>query len=61
MSIGLLRRWVLFSMSRQTFVAIRYSHDRIAERPSNRSRLFQARTNVSWTASSASKGEASIL
>jgi hypothetical protein len=47
-------------MSRQTLVAIRYSQDRTAERPSNESAFFQARTMVSWTASSASKAEPSI-
>lgn len=47
-------------MSRQTFVAMRYSHERSEERPSNLSKLRQARTSVSWTASSASKAEPSI-
>jgi len=47
-------------MSRQTFVAIRYSHDRRAARPSKRSIAFHARTSVSWTASSASNVEPSI-
>jgi hypothetical protein len=47
-------------MSRHTFVAILYSHERNDERPSNRSRLRHARTNVSWTASSASKAEPRI-
>ena len=46
-----------FSMSRQTLVAMRYSHDRSDDRPSNRSKPRQARTIVSWTASSASKAE----
>ena len=36
-SIGRARRSRPFSMSRQTFVAIRYSHERSDERPSNRS------------------------
>jgi hypothetical protein len=47
-------------MSRQTLVAIRYSQDRTAERPSKLSAFFQARTIVSWTASSASKAEPSM-
>ena len=54
------RRERPFSMSRHTFVAMRYSHDRNAARPSKRSNPFQARRNVSWTASSASNGEPSI-
>jgi hypothetical protein len=44
-------------MSRQTLVAMRYSHDRTADRPSKPSMPFQALTMVSWTASSASKAE----
>ena len=40
-------------MSRQTFVAIRYSQDRTLDRPSNRSAACQARSSVSCTASSA--------
>ena len=59
-SIGRARRWRPLSMSRQTLVAIRYSHDRRAARPSKRSMLRHARTIVSWTASSASKLEPSI-
>ena len=59
-SIGRARRLRPSSMSRQTFVAIRYSHDRSEERPSNRSKLRQARTIVSCTASSASNDEPSI-
>jgi hypothetical protein len=47
-------------MSRQTFVAIRYSQDRNCERPSNLSKARQARTKVSWTASSASNAPPSI-
>jgi hypothetical protein len=47
-------------MSRQTLVAIRYSHDRSEERPSNLSMAFQARMRVSCTASSASEPEPSI-
>jgi hypothetical protein len=39
---------------------MRYSQVRSDERPSNRSRLRQARTIVSWTASSASTTEPSI-
>ena len=60
MSIGRARRWRPRSMSRQTLVAIRYSQDRTDERPSNVSAFFQARTIVSWAASSASKAEPSI-
>ena len=41
-------------------MAMRYSQDRTAERPSKVSTFFQARTIVSWTASSASKAEPSI-
>jgi hypothetical protein len=41
-------------MSKHTFVAIRYSHERNAERPSKRSYARHARMNVSCTASSAS-------
>ena len=59
-SIGRARRERLFSMSRQTLVAIRYSHERSAARPSKRSKPRHARRNVSWTASSASNGEPSI-
>jgi hypothetical protein len=47
-------------MSRHTLVAMRYSHDRSAERPSKPSMAFQARTIVSCTASSASKPEPSM-
>ena len=53
-SIGRARRLRLSSMSKQTFVAIRYSQERSDERPSKRSKLRQARMNVSCTASSAS-------
>lgn len=59
-STGRARLLPAFSMSRHTFVAIRYSHERSEERPSNLSKLRQARTSVSWTASSASKAEPSI-
>ena len=59
-SIGRARRWRPRSISRHTLVAIRYSHDRTLERPSNRSPARQARTIVSCTASSASKPEPSI-
>ncbi len=59
-SIGRARRPRVSIVVRQTFVAIRYSHDRTPERPSNPSTDFQARTIVSWTASSASKAEPSI-
>ena len=59
-SIGRARRSRPRSWSRHTFVAIRYSHDRSVLRPSNESTFFQARTIVSWTASSASKTEPSI-
>ena len=59
-SIGSARRFSPRSASRQTFVAIRYSHDRIEDRPSNPSAPFQARSIVSCTASSASKADPSI-
>jgi hypothetical protein len=58
--MGSARRCRPESWSRQTFVAIRYSHDRSAERPSKSARPRQARTIVSCTASSASKEEPSI-
>ncbi len=60
-SIGRARRSRPLSMSSETFVAIRYSHERRDDLPSNRSKLRHARTNVSCTASSASKAEPSIL
>ena len=60
MSIGRARRFRPRSMSRQTLVAIRYSQDGSAERPSNVSMFFQARTMVSWAASSASKADPSM-
>ncbi len=60
MSIGRSRRSLPLSTSKQTLVAIRYNQDRIAERPSNLSRLRHARTKASCTASSASKGDPSI-
>ncbi len=59
-SIGRARRWRPFSIDRQTLVAMRCSHERRAARPSKRSYARQARTNVSCTASSASKPEPSI-
>jgi hypothetical protein len=59
-SMGRARRWLLLAMSRQTLVAMRYSQDRTLARPSKRSKPRQARTIVSWTASSASKAEPSI-
>jgi hypothetical protein len=46
--------------SRHTLVAIRYSHERNEERPSNPSAAFQARSIVSCTTSSASKADPSI-
>ena len=46
--------------SRQTFVAIRYSHARRAAEPSKDSRPRHARRYVSWTASSASSKLPSI-
>jgi hypothetical protein len=46
-------------MSRQTFVAIAYSHVRREERAGSWV-AFQARTNVSCTASSASKAAPSM-
>ena len=48
------------SMSRQTLVAMRYSQERRADRPSKRSKFRHARTMVSCTASSASKAEPSM-
>ena len=51
---------VLRSMSRQTLVAIRYSHARNVDRPSKVSRRRQARRNVSCTVSSASSNDPSI-
>ena len=59
-SIGSARRFSPRSASRQTFVAIRYSQDRIEDRPSNPSAPFHARSIVSCTASSASKADPSI-
>ena len=59
-SIGRARRCRPRSMSRQTLVAIRYSHDLTLDRPSNRSAARQARTIASCTASSASNADPSI-
>ncbi len=59
-SIGSARRCRPWIMSRHTLVAMRYSQDRSADRPSKRSKPRQARTIVSWTASSASNDEPSI-
>jgi hypothetical protein len=59
-SIGRARRLRPSSMSRQTFVAILYSHDLNAARPSKRSALRHARNIASCTASSASNEEPSI-
>ena len=59
-SIGRARRCGPASMSWQTFVAIRYSHARSAARAWSASAERQARTIVSWTASSASEPEPSI-
>ena len=59
-SMGRARRWGLRCMSTQTLLAMRYSHDRSDERPSKPSIDRQARTIVSWTASSASEPEPSI-
>lgn len=59
-SIGRARRPVPPRMSRHALVAMRYSQERRLERPSKRSYARQARTIVSWTASSASKAEPSI-
>ena len=59
-SIGVGRRCRLRSMSTQMLVAIRYSHDRMLERPSNPSAARQARSMVSCTASSASDPEPSM-
>lgn len=58
--MGRARLLPAVSMSRQTFVAIRYSHERRLDRPSNFSWFRQARTMVSCTASSASKEEPSM-
>ena len=54
------RRELRRSMSRQTFVAIRYNHARNCEPPSKPDRPRHALRNVSCTASSASWNEASI-
>ena len=54
------RRCLPFNRSKQTFVAIRYNHERTDERPSKRSNARHARTMVSCTASSASKAEPSM-
>ncbi len=59
-SVGIARRPDCSIIVRHTLVAIRYSHERTDERPSNRSHAFQARTMASCTASSASKDEPSI-
>ena len=58
--MGRARRLRPRSMSRQTLVAMRYSQDRTLDRPSNRAAACQARSIVSWTASSASKAEPSM-
>ena len=55
-SIGRALRLHPSSIVRHTFVAIRYSHDDSAARPSKRSMLRHARSIV-WTASSASNAE----
>ena len=60
MSMGRARRWLPRSMSRHTLVAMRYSQDRNADRPSKESSARHARIIVSWTASSASKPEPSM-
>jgi hypothetical protein len=60
MSIGSARRRRPFNASKQTLLAMRYSHERTAARPSNRSKLRHARIIVSCTASSASKAEPSM-
>jgi len=54
-SIGRARRWGLRSMSMQTLLAMRYSQERIEERPSKLSMARQACIIVSCTASSASE------
>ena len=59
-SIGRTRRARSASASRHTRVAMLYSQVFTDERCSKRSRLRQARTSVSCTASSASSGEPSI-
>ena len=55
-----VRRELCRSMSRQTFVAIRYSHARNWVSPAKPDRPRQAFRKVSCTASSASSNEASI-
>src|SRR5262249_58859546 len=57
---GGARRGRPCNMSRHTLVAMRYSHERNADRPSKRSTPRHARTSVSCTASSASNDEPSI-
>ena len=59
-SIGRARRSRPRSMSRQTLVAMRYSHERTLDRPSKASAARHARTMVSCTASSASKPDPSM-
>ncbi len=59
-SMGRARRRRPSRWSKHTLVAMRYSHERSAERPSKRSNAFHARVSASWTASSASNGEPSM-
>lgn len=59
-SIGRARRLLPLRRSRQTLVAMRWSQERREAWPSKRSWPRQARTMVSWTASSASNAEPSI-
>ena len=57
---GRARRCGLRSMSTHTLLAMRYSHERSDDRPSNPSIARHARTIVSCTASSASEPEPSM-
>ena len=59
-STGRARRFRPSIWSRQTLVAIRKSHDFIAAGSTSVSARFQARTIVSWVASSASNPDPSI-
>ena len=59
-SIGRARRLRPRRLSRQTLVAIRYSHVRNDDLPSKESSPCQALTSVSWTASSASNSDPSM-
>lgn len=54
------RRELRRTMSKHTFVAMRFSHERNNEPPSKLSRLRRARRNVSWPSCSASSKETII-